>query len=153
MDTDLRGIAAALAELGDDGLYALSRTIEHAPPRAPGLLAYLSHVCDHEHGRRRRRDFPLREPREAIPHEELGAAFAAFAALMIQFKPYPRARTLIEAVGDARGEAAGNAALVTAAPASRPRRDRPGEARSVASGYPRITRDGCSREMEPARSP
>lgn len=80
MTADLQPIAAALAALTDDELGALHNTIEHSPPMAPGLLAYLEHACDQEQWRREGCTLPLREPREAIPHEELGQSFATIAA-------------------------------------------------------------------------
>jgi hypothetical protein len=100
MAADLQPITSALAALTDPELGALHHAIERSPPMAPGLLAYLEHACDHEIARRDRRVLSLHEPREAIPHEELGQSFATIAALMMHFKTHPRVRALIEAVGD-----------------------------------------------------
>jgi hypothetical protein len=80
----------ARAGLDDDELRALAHAIDHAPALAPSLAAYLQHACDHERARRDGRDFPLREPREAIPHEELRATFATIAALLVYFNTHQR---------------------------------------------------------------
>ena len=100
MTADLQPIETALAALTETELLALQSAVEHSPPMAPGLLAYLEHACHTEQAHRDGRAWPLREPREAIPHEELGQTFATIALLMIQFETHPRVRALIEAVGD-----------------------------------------------------
>ena len=100
MSTESPAITTALTALTETELLALQSAVEHSPPMAPGLLAYLEHACHTEQARRDGRAWPLREPREAIPHDELGVTFATIAALLMQFTTHPRVRALIEAVGD-----------------------------------------------------
>ena len=81
MGDDLDGIRAALAAIPDALLVALQATADESPHLAPGLLAFISHACGWELGRRRNQRFRLNGPHAAIPREEMGASFANLAVL------------------------------------------------------------------------
>ncbi len=84
MDADLPPVVAALADLDDDHLDALTEAINRVPQVAPGLLAWLEHVVDREINRRRSVDFPLLPPDAAIPPEE--AAISLDVAMMLRHR-------------------------------------------------------------------
>lgn len=95
MNADIHAVVAALADLGDDHLHALSETVNGVPQVAPGLLAWIEHVVDWQINRRNGVEFPLPMPGAAIPPEE--GATSLDAALML------RARFAQEERGEAHG--------------------------------------------------
>ena len=70
MDTDLRAIKAALAQVIDTELRALIDATSGVIQTAPGLLAWMEAACDWELNRRAGTDYELQPPEAAIPPEE-----------------------------------------------------------------------------------
>jgi hypothetical protein len=70
MDTDLRVIKAALAQVTDTELRALIDATSGVTQTAPGLLAWIDSACEWELNRRRGHDYELQPPEAAIPPAE-----------------------------------------------------------------------------------
>ena len=77
MDTDLRAIKAALAQVTDTELRALIDATSGVTQTAPGLLAWIDSACEWELNRRRGYDYELQPPEAAIPPEEDAVSIAA----------------------------------------------------------------------------
>lgn len=91
MDADLSPVVAALADLDDGELAALIDATNEVPQSAPGLLAWVEHVCDWELNRRGGLDFPLQPPEAAIPPEEDAVSIDAAVIIRAQFAQDDRA--------------------------------------------------------------
>jgi hypothetical protein len=100
MPDPLDPIRTALAALTKAELQGLQAAVAGSPRMAPALLWCLQHVCGWELRRRKRQPTTLKPPRSLVPVGDLGAAYAAVAALLIVFDDKPRARALLEALGD-----------------------------------------------------
>ncbi len=85
MDADLAPVVAALAQLKDGELAALIDATNDVPQIAPGLLAWIEHVCDWELNRRGGLDFPLQPPDVAIDPSEDAVSIAAAVIIRAQF--------------------------------------------------------------------
>ena len=70
MDTELRAVKAALAEISDNELQALIDATRDGPQTAQGLLAWIDAACEWERDRRTGRESELQPPDPAIPPEE-----------------------------------------------------------------------------------
>ena len=70
MDTELRAVKAALADLSDNELQALIDATRDGTQTAQGLLAWIEAACEWERNRRTGRDAELQPPQAAIPPEE-----------------------------------------------------------------------------------
>lgn len=103
MDDGLEGIRAALAAIPHALLVRLLGAADESPHLAPGLLAFISHACDWELGRRRNQRFRLNGPHAAIPPEEMSASFATLAVLMATFGEQSPIASLLAAIGDPLG--------------------------------------------------
>ena len=85
MDADLNPVVTALAQLSDGELAALIDATNEVPQIAPGLLAWVVHVCDWEQNRRGELDFPLQPPAAAIDPSEDAVSIAAAVIIRAQF--------------------------------------------------------------------
>jgi hypothetical protein len=97
----LDDIRTALAAIPDAELAALQATAGDSPQFAPGLLAFLSHACELELGRRRGSHFDLNGPHAAIDPSKMGASFTALAVLLATFDGQSPVAELLRATGDA----------------------------------------------------
>ena len=70
MDTELRAVKAALAEISDNELQALIDATRDGTQTARGLLAWIETACVWERNRRTGRNSKLQLPEAAIPVEE-----------------------------------------------------------------------------------
>lgn len=77
MNATLDPVVAALAQLTDGELAALIDATNDVPQIAPGLLAWVEHVCDWEQNRRGGLDFPLQPPEAAIDPSENAVSITA----------------------------------------------------------------------------
>ena len=100
-DDGLDGILATLAAIPKAELAVLQATADNAPQFAPGLLAFISHGCEWELGRRRGFHFVLNGPLAAISPQEMVASFAALAVLTVTFGEHSPISRLLAAIGDA----------------------------------------------------
>ena len=91
MNADLSPVVAALAQLSDGELAALIDATIDVPQIAPGLLAWVEHVCDWELNRRSGLDFPLQPPDAAIDLSEDAVSIAAAVIIRAQFAQDDRA--------------------------------------------------------------
>jgi hypothetical protein len=85
MGTDLGPIKAALAEVTDTELRALTAAANGVPQIAPGLLAWIEYACDWEVNRRRGLDFRLQPPEAAIDPSEDAVSIDAAIAMRATF--------------------------------------------------------------------
>lgn len=79
-------VRSALAGIPDHVLRALNLAAREATGVAPALLAWLEQATGWELDRRAERDYPLREPLDAIDLEEIPTSILALAALAAKFK-------------------------------------------------------------------
>jgi hypothetical protein len=70
MTSDLVPLATALADLDDRELDALLVTVDECPQFAPGLLAWIEHLCDWEQNRRQGLDPSLQPPEVVMERNE-----------------------------------------------------------------------------------
>jgi hypothetical protein len=82
----LAALLARLFGIGDDDLRRLRTRIHREPSTAPGLFDWLDHVLGWEQDRRAGYAYPLRDPMEAIPNDELANSIAAVELLATSFK-------------------------------------------------------------------
>jgi hypothetical protein len=73
------------ATIDDGKLAPLIEATNVVPQIAPGLLAWVEHVCDWELNRQGGLDFPLQPPEAAIPPEEDAVSIDAAAIIGAQF--------------------------------------------------------------------
>jgi hypothetical protein len=85
MNADLTPVISALAQLNDGELTALIDATNGVPQIAPGLLAWVEHICEWELNRRGGSDFPLQPPDAAIDPSEDTVSIAAAVILRAQF--------------------------------------------------------------------
>ena len=95
--TDVRRI---LADLSSDELEVLLATPQLCPPPSTGLLAWVEHAADWELNRRKRFDFRLAAPEEAIDPTEDTAAIGAATALQEGFANEPDIARFFAAIAD-----------------------------------------------------
>ena len=81
----LDSVVAAVADLEDHELGALIAMVDDGPQIAPGLFAWIEHVCDWELNRRQGLDFPLQPPEAAIEPEEIPTSIVALSVLRATF--------------------------------------------------------------------
>jgi hypothetical protein len=89
VDTDLRAIKAALAQVSDIELRALIDATSSVTQTAPGLLAWIDAACDWELNRRGRMEYELQPPE--IPAEEDAVSIEAAIAMRATFAQDSRA--------------------------------------------------------------
>ena len=86
MDTELRAVKAALADISDIELQALIDATRDGTQTAQDLLAWIDAACEWERNRRTGRDSELQPPEAAIPPEEdavsIDAAIDAAGAVL-----------------------------------------------------------------------
>jgi hypothetical protein len=92
MDTDLRAIKAALAQVTDTELRALIDATSGVTQTAPGLLAWIAAACDWELNRRDGVGYELQPPEAAIPPEEDAISIAAATSRRLRGIPAPCVR-------------------------------------------------------------
>lgn len=95
MTPNLAPVAAALADLDDGELGALIATVNDCPQFAPGLLAWIEHVCDWELSRRQGMSFQLQPPDAAIDPSEHAASIGAVLLLRASLAPEGRPVTVL----------------------------------------------------------
>ena len=81
----LDSVVAAVADLEDHELGALIAMVDDGPQIAPGLFAWIEHVCDWEQNRRQGRDFPLQPPEAAIEPSEDAVNIVVLTVLRATF--------------------------------------------------------------------
>ena len=91
MDTDLRAIEAALAQVTDTELRALIDATSGVTQTAPGLLAWIDTACDWELNRREGAGYELQPPDAAIPPEEDAVSIATTMTMRATFAQDPGA--------------------------------------------------------------
>jgi hypothetical protein len=85
MNAQLDPVIAALAGLSDPELNAMITMVDDGPQLAPGLFAWVEHVCNWELNRREGGDFQLRPPENAIEPGEMPSAALVLALLRTVF--------------------------------------------------------------------
>ena len=101
---DLLGAAASAALLarlfgiGDDDLRRLRVRIRMEPSTAPGLLDWLDHALGWEQDRRAGYAYPLRDPMDVIPDDELTNSIAAVELLATTFRGDMQIASLLDLV-------------------------------------------------------
>ena len=102
MDDEFTKIRAALAAMTNGELGALQATAQNSPQMAPGLLAYLAHICDWELSRREGYEFALNgDPHAAIGREEFSVSFLTLTALSAGSVECARVGNLLGVIDDA----------------------------------------------------
>ncbi len=91
MDADFSPLVAALSELTDTELRALTVVKCNVPQATPGLQAWIEHAADWETHRRVGIDFPLQPPDAAIPSEEDAVTIEEAMKLRVLFAQDDRA--------------------------------------------------------------
>jgi hypothetical protein len=94
MDPNLDPVVAALADSNDGELTALIVTVNDCPQFAPGLLAWIEHLCDWEQNRRRGLDFRLQPPDAAIDPSETADSIGAATVMRESFAQDDRAEAV-----------------------------------------------------------
>jgi hypothetical protein len=85
MDTELRAVKAALADISDNELQALIDATRDGTQTAPGLLAWVDAACEWERNRRTGRDPELQPPEAAIDPSEDAVSIDAAIAMRATF--------------------------------------------------------------------
>ena len=82
----LQRLREALSALSDPELAALRDASGETHRIAPGLFAWLEHVCGWEADRRQAQNYLLRFPEESMERDEIPEALDALGALAVTFR-------------------------------------------------------------------